>query len=449
MAGYLTLGFLTFWIYTVRNFHREVARHLASRLDHFRGSCREKGRPLEEGGGVAGIVARGFTPDPRIRTACSSLYALSLALVASAVVGQFLLAARHVAEEPLFLFTYATLGPAALAFCGSTVSFLYWVCRTMRDHEYGELLLAKHLADGEPIREIAPSAVFTRRWNHNSGVITLFLILSFPLTASPVLATWGMHKLYLAGAELPEVQRGVVLWCSLILACAGIFHYWGTRLLATMFNGHLRIEAANRDLLEGAHPWAGGRAGAVLSGGGGARQPDSRQLFPRRALAAIMMTDMVGYSRQMEADEQGAYRLLQEHNQVVRRHLQASGGHEVKTIGDAFLVRFSSATDALRAALDIQKEFRSLNAQREPAGQIWVRIGIHIGDVLTMDDDIFGNGVNVVSRIEPLAEPGGICISADVHNLVRKSIEVKAVSIGRQKLKNISEVPELFRVIVD
>ncbi len=441
VTGYLIAGFLSFWIYTVRSYHAEIARHFAARLAGFRETCKEQGRPLAEAGLTADLIRRGFTVHPRIRTVCTALYGTSMALVAAAVAGQFVLAAD---QEPVFYLTYATLGGAAAAFSAATLAFLHWVCRTLRDHEYCELLIAKHAFDGTPVREISPSAAFVRRWNHNAGAISLFAMSSLALFASPVFATWRMHRLWRAGADEAAIQAGVLLWAPVILVCAGVFHYWGTRLLMTMFNGHLRIESANRD-----PKWAAGPGASVVADGSGAAPTRASDIFPRRALAAIMMTDMVGYSRLMEADEDAAYARLQEHNAIVRSHLGTNGGHEVKTIGDAFLVRFTSATQALQSAMGIQKQFRLRNSSLEPDAQIWVRIGIHIGDVLTMDDDIFGNGVNLVSRIEPLAEPGGICITADVHNLVCKAIEIKAVSIGRQKLKNIKDVPELFRVILD
>jgi adenylate cyclase len=216
-----------------------------------------------------------------------------------------------------------------------------------------------------------------------------------------------------------------------------------------MFNGHLRIEMGNQQILKGDSRWVSSRSAAVLEEDRSDRAKSSKQLVPDRTLAAIMMTDMVGYSKEMEANEERAYSKLLEHNTIIRKYINENRGEEVKTIGDAFLVRFRSASDALEAALGIQKRLANINSDKEEAQQIWVRIGIHIGDVMLMEDDVFGNGVNVATRIEPLAEPGGICISGDVYNVVRKSIEIKVLSLGKRKLKNIADVPEIFKVLID
>ena len=116
-----------------------------------------------------------------------------------------------------------------------------------------------------------------------------------------------------------------------------------------------------------------------------------------RRLAAIMFTDMVGFSRQMGADEARMLRLLAVHNQVIQQAVAAHHGHVIKTIGDAFLVDFPSVVHAVQCAQRIQAHFRAHNAEKEPAEQIHVRIGIHSGDIVQRDGDVFGDGVNVAS----------------------------------------------------
>ena len=135
---------------------------------------------------------------------------------------------------------------------------------------------------------------------------------------------------------------------------------------------------------------------------------------PGRELSAIMMTDIVGYSGSMERDEQRTYRMLLEHNNIVRAAVVKFRGREVKTIGDAFFVVFRSAADAVDCAISVQRSLMEFNANKEDADRIMIRVGIHLGEVMITANDVFGDGVNIAARIEPLADPGGICLSGEV-----------------------------------
>ena len=170
-------------------------------------------------------------------------------------------------------------------------------------------------------------------------------------------------------------------------------------------------------------------------------------VHPDRELAAVMITDIVGFSTEMEDNEEHTYSKLLIHNEIIRRNISRNKGDEIKTIGDAFLVRFKSAVDAVKAAINIQNEFMKYNKERKKIDHILIRIGIHIGDILIKDNDVFGNGINVVSKIGPLAEPGGICISSDAYNVVKKSIDIKVFSLGKTELKNIKDPPEIFKIL--
>jgi adenylate cyclase len=159
-----------------------------------------------------------------------------------------------------------------------------------------------------------------------------------------------------------------------------------------------------------------------------------------RRLAAIMFTDIVGFSRQMGTDEARTMRLLAVHNQVIQQAVTAHKGTVIKTVGDAFLVDFPSVVNAVQCAQQVQAHLRVYNAEKERAEQIHVRIGIHLGDIIQQDGDVFGDGVNVASRLQGLAEPDTICISQKVYEEVEQKLSLGAVlSLGRPKLKNIAQ----------
>jgi class 3 adenylate cyclase len=167
----------------------------------------------------------------------------------------------------------------------------------------------------------------------------------------------------------------------------------------------------------------------------------------QRILAAVMLTDICGYTRLVEHDEKLALELLEEHNQLLRLLFSRHGGREVKSLGDGFLAEFSSALQATQCAVDIQKALVERNASSPSSRRIQVRIGLHLGDVVHQADDVFGDGVNVVSRIEPLAEPGGVCISRQVYDQVWNKIEMDLESLGKKDLKNVQHPVEIFRVV--
>ena len=144
-------------------------------------------------------------------------------------------------------------------------------------------------------------------------------------------------------------------------------------------------------------------------------EPSRAATAESRKLAAIMFTDIVGFSRQMGADEARMLRLLDIHNQLIQHAVSAHHGHVIKTIGDAFLVDFPSVVHAVQCAQVIQQQLRAHNAEKDKAEQIHVRIGIHLGDIVQRDGDVFGDGVNIASRLQTLAEPDTICISQIVY----------------------------------
>ena len=168
-----------------------------------------------------------------------------------------------------------------------------------------------------------------------------------------------------------------------------------------------------------------------------------------RQLKAIMFTDIKGFSAMMGEDEERTMRLVREHREIVRATLPDHSGHEHETIGDAFVVLFDSAVNAVQCAAEIQTKFRARNAELPEEEQVWIRIGIHVGDIILQDGDIYGDGVNIAARVEPQAEPGGICITQDVFLQVQKKVGLRAISIGKKELKNITEAPELYRILLE
>ena len=165
----------------------------------------------------------------------------------------------------------------------------------------------------------------------------------------------------------------------------------------------------------------------------------------RRQLAAVMLTDVVGYSSLTQRDEALALSLLREHDRLLRPIVRSHDGRTVKGLGDGFLVEFASALDAVRCAIGIQRALARRNARAgdEP---IEVRIGVHLGDVVRRGGDVFGDAVNLVARIEPLSDPGGVVVSQQVYDQVRNKLTAPFEPLGAPPLKHIAVPVALYRI---
>jgi len=166
-----------------------------------------------------------------------------------------------------------------------------------------------------------------------------------------------------------------------------------------------------------------------------------------RRLAAILAADVAGYSRLMGADEEGALaRLKAVRKSLIDPAITAHRGWMVKTTGDGMLVEFASAVDAARFAIEVQRGMAEQNAMVPQVNRIEFRIGIHVGDIIVDENDIFGDGVNIAARLEGIAEPGGVCISDDAQRQIRGKVDIAFEDMGPQHLKNIIEPMRAWRL---
>jgi class 3 adenylate cyclase len=158
-----------------------------------------------------------------------------------------------------------------------------------------------------------------------------------------------------------------------------------------------------------------------------------------RRLAAILVADMAGYSRLTEQDEEGVLDRQKTHRrQLIDPEIARRGGHIVKTTGDGMLAEFASAQDAVRRAIDVQTAMAERESANPMDRRIIYRVGINLGNVVFDEGDVFGDGVNVASRLQGLARPGGVCISDIVHQSVGDRLREPFRDMGSQRVKNIS-----------
>ena len=164
----------------------------------------------------------------------------------------------------------------------------------------------------------------------------------------------------------------------------------------------------------------------------------------KRKLAAILAADVAGYSRLMEADEEGTLRLLAAHRTDVDSIIALHDGRVVNTAGDSVLAEFTSPVEAVRAAGEIQDALRTRNESLPEPRRMLFRIGVHLGDVMIKGDDLLGDGVNVAARLQAMAEPGGICISSSIFDQIEGKLSLRFQDIGEQTLKNIARPVRAF-----
>jgi adenylate cyclase len=165
-----------------------------------------------------------------------------------------------------------------------------------------------------------------------------------------------------------------------------------------------------------------------------------------RRLAAILAADIEAFSRHMERDEAATLAVLSSHRTIIDALIDQHGGRITGTAGDSVLAEFGSVVAAVRCAVDIQNSLADANAKLDQERRLRFRIGINVGDVMVKDGDIFGDGVNITARLESLADPGGICVSRGVRDLLRNHRMVVFEDLGEQMVKNIAHPVRAFKI---
>lgn len=183
--------------------------------------------------------------------------------------------------------------------------------------------------------------------------------------------------------------------------------------------------------------------GNTNPGFGGTNPPQGQ---PNRRLAAVMFLDMVGYSAMMANDEERALACVAELEKLLRAEVPKFGGRVVKFLGDGSMMEFPTALAAVRCSQSVLQDVESNNAWVPEKKRYSVRIGLHLGELVDRQDDIFSNAVNVAARIQPLADPGGIAMSSFIYSQIENQLDLKGVYLPPQKLKNIPEKMRIFLV---
>jgi adenylate cyclase len=160
----------------------------------------------------------------------------------------------------------------------------------------------------------------------------------------------------------------------------------------------------------------------------------------KRRLTTVLCADVQGYSRLMGADEAGTLETLRRYRTAIAGLVERHDGRIVNTWGDAVIAEFASVVEAVQCAVEIQQEISSQNSDPSHANQMRFRIGINLGDVMVDGSDIFGDGVNIAARLQELAEPGGIVVSASVYDQVYNKLSLGFDCLGRQQMKNVASV---------
>lgn len=170
---------------------------------------------------------------------------------------------------------------------------------------------------------------------------------------------------------------------------------------------------------------------------------------PERKLATILNADVVGFSRLMRADEEETLGTLKDRERLIRQLILEHRGRPFGMAGDSFMAEFASPVEAVRCAIACQEALARLNADVPLNRRFLLRIGVNLGDVMVEGENLYGDGVNIAARLQSIADPGGICISQSVHELVRHRLALTVENLGKQPVKNIAEPVQAYRVVLE
>ena len=239
-----------------------------------------------------------------------------------------------------------------------------------------------------------------------------------------------------------------------------ILHRENDKIISVDHGRHLASEIpnANFKLLRGHfHPWWLGDTNEIIEEILGFIVEDRQnrainitaEQTATRKLRAILSADVEGYSRLMTADESFTIQTLKAYRQIISEYIAHYNGRVVDSPGDNILADFSSAIDAVHCAVEIQIQLKKENKRFEKDKRLEFRIGINIGDIVLDEEQIYGDGVNIASRIEGLADAGGVCISRNAYNQIKKKLDFGFEYMGEHQVKNISEPVEVYKVLID
>jgi class 3 adenylate cyclase/TolB-like protein/Tfp pilus assembly protein PilF len=169
-----------------------------------------------------------------------------------------------------------------------------------------------------------------------------------------------------------------------------------------------------------------------------------------RKLAAIMFTDIKAFSWKMATNEIAAMQILMTHDRMMKESIEKAGGRVIKSIGDSFMVDFPSAVNGVQCAIELQERFWEHNKGKTEFEKIEVRMGLHLGDVIDVGNDMYGDGVNIASRVEAATEPNRICITQDIYSQIKKKMQnLKVFAIGPMRFKNIDDPVDVFEILME
>ena len=168
-----------------------------------------------------------------------------------------------------------------------------------------------------------------------------------------------------------------------------------------------------------------------------------------RRLTAILAADVVGYSRLMEADEEATARTLSTYREIIEGLVASHQGRVFGSAGDSVIAEFASPVEAVRCAVEIQRELEAQNVDLPEDRRMLLRIGVNLGDVLVEGDNLLGDGVNIAARLEALADPGGISLARSVFDQIKKQLDLGYEYLGEHEVKNIAEPIQVYRVLTE